>query len=146
MLGLLRGDRAELALRPQPGTGQLRELAEHMGQVGLPVIFRVQGTPRPLAPGIELTIYRVAQEALTNTLKHAGPARAEIVLRYGEQTVDLEVHDNGRGARVPGISTGHGLIGMRERVTLYGGSLAAGPGPDRGFAVRMVLPTDGVTP
>lgn len=146
MLGLLRGERAELALRPQPGTGQLRELAEHMGQTGLPVIFHVQGTPRPLAPGIELTIYRVAQEALTNTLKHAGPASAEIVLRYGEQTVDLEVRDNGRGAGVPGTGTGHGLIGMRERVTLYGGSLVAGPSPDCGFAVRMVLPTDGVTP
>jgi signal transduction histidine kinase len=95
---------------------------------------------------VELTLYRVAQEALTNALKHAGPTRAQVVLCYDEHTVDLDVVDNGRGPG-PGFAigsgTGHGLIGMRERVLLYGGSLAAGPGPDGGFAVRMVLPTDG---
>jgi signal transduction histidine kinase len=150
MLGLLRGDRGALELRPQPGTAQLHELAESIRATGLPVTIQVQGTSRPLAPGLELTIYRVAQEALTNTLKHAGPARARIVLRYGEHTVELVVADDGRGpgpgaAGTPqdGQGTGHGLIGMRERATLYGGSLAAGPGPDGGFAVRMVLPVDG---
>ncbi len=146
MLGLLRGDRAALELRPQPGTAQLRELAEGICEAGVPVAFQVQGTPRPLAPGVELTLYRVAQEALTNALKHAGPAEAQVVLCYGEHTVDLDVVDNGRGPG-PGFAigsgTGHGLIGMRERVLLYGGSLAAGPGPDGGFAVRMVLPADG---
>jgi signal transduction histidine kinase len=86
-------------------------------------------------------VYRVAQEALTNTLKHAGPARAQVLLRYGERTVDLDVLDDGRDAQAPG--TGHGLIGMRERAALYGGSLTAGPGPGGGFAVRMVLPADG---
>lgn len=106
--------------------------------------MRSAGRPRPA-----LTIYRVAQEALTNTLKHAGPARARIVLRYGEHTVELVVADDGRGpgpsaAGTPqdGQGTGHGLIGMRERAALYGGSLAAGAGPDGGFAVRMVLPVD----
>jgi signal transduction histidine kinase len=150
MLGLLRGDRGALELRPQPGTAQLHELAESIRATGLPVTIQVQGTSRPLAPGLELTIYRVAQEALTNTLKHAGPARARIVLRYGEHTVELVVADDGRGlgpgaAGTPqdGQGTGHGLIGMRERAALYGGSLAAGPGPDGGFAVRMVLPVDG---
>ncbi len=145
MLGLLRGERAALELRPQPGTAQLRELAEGMREAGLPVAFQVQGTPRPLAPGVELTLYRVAQEALTNALKHAGPARAEVMLRYGEHTVDLDVVDDGRGPGpgfTAGSGTGHGLIGMRERVLLYGGSLAAGPGPDGGFAVRMVLPAE----
>ena len=150
MLGLLRGERAAPELRPQPGTAQLHELAESMRETGLPVTIQVQGTPRPLAPGIELTIYRVAQEALTNALKHAGPTRARVGLRYGEHTVELEVADHGRGAGPgdapgphAGRGTGHGLIGMRERVALYGGSLAAGSGPDGGFAVRMVLPADG---
>jgi signal transduction histidine kinase len=150
MLGLLRGERAAPELRPQPGTAQLHELAESMRETGLPVTIQVKGTPRPLAPGIELTIYRVAQEALTNALKHAGPTRARVGLRYGEHTVELEVADDGRGAGPgdavgphAGRGTGHGLIGMRERVALYGGSLAAGSGPDGGFAVRMVLPADG---
>jgi signal transduction histidine kinase len=142
MLGLLRGGQAEPALRPQPGTAQLPELVEGMAEAGLPVALQVQGTPGPLPPGVELTVYRVAQEALTNTLKHAGPARAQVMLRYGERTVDLDVLDDGRGAQAPGA--GHGLIGMRERAALYGGSLTAGPGPGGGFAVRMVLPADGV--
>jgi len=141
MLGLLRGGQAELALRPQPGTAQLPELVEGMAEAGLPVTLQIQGTARALPPGVELTVYRVAQEALTNTLKHAGPARAQVLLRYGERTVDLDVLDDGRGAQAPG--TGHGLIGMRERAALYGGSLTAGPGPGGGFAVRMVLPADG---
>ena len=144
MLGLLRGQPAELALQPQPGTAQLAELVEHMSQAGLPVVLQVQGTPRLLPPGIELTLYRVAQEALTNTLKHAGPAAARVVLRYGEQAVDLDVLDNGQSPGTPGA--GHGLIGMRERVTLYGGSLAAGQCQQGGFAVRAVLPADGATP
>ena len=144
MLGLLRGQQAELTLKPQPGTTQLGELAEHMTETGLPVVLQVEGTPRPLPPGIELTLYRVAQEALTNTLKHAGPATARVVLRYGEHAVDLDVLDNGRSPGAPG--TGHGLIGMRERVMLYGGSLAAGQCPEGGFAVRVVLPANGATP
>jgi signal transduction histidine kinase len=145
MLGLLRGQQAELALRPQPGTAQLGELAGHMTDTaGLPVVLEVEGTPRPLPPGIELTLYRVTQEALTNTLKHAGPATARVVLRYGEHAVDLDVLDNGRSPEAPG--TGHGLIGMRERVMLYGGSLAAGQCPEGGFAVRVVLPADGSAP
>jgi signal transduction histidine kinase len=144
MLGLLRGQQAELALKPQPGTAQLSELAEHMSETGLPVVLQVEGTPRPLPPGIELTLYRVAQEALTNALKHAGPATARVVLRYGEHVVGLDVLDSGRSPGAPG--TGHGLIGMRERVMLYGGSLAAGQCPEGGFAVRAALPADGATP
>jgi signal transduction histidine kinase len=144
MLGLLRGQQAELALKPQPGTAQLGQLAEHMTKTGLLVVLQIEGTPQPLPPGIELTLYRVAQEALTNTLKHAGPATARVVLRYGEHAVALDVLDNGRSQGTPG--TGHGLIGMRERVMLYGGSLAAGQCPEGGFAVRVVLPADGEAP
>ena len=97
MLGLLRGQQAELALKPQPGAAQLAELVEHMSETGLPVVLQVEGTPRLLPPGIELTLYRVAQEALTNTLKHAGPAAARVVLRYGDHAVEaLDVLDNGR--------------------------------------------------
>ena len=144
MLGLLRGERAGLALEPQPGTAQLGELAEHMNQAGLPVILEVEGTPRPLPPGIDLTVYRVVQEALTNTLKHAGPTKARVRLRYGEHAVDLAVLDHGQSTRPPGI--GHGLIGMRERVTIYGGTLEAGPLPEGGFSVRAVLPANGTAP
>jgi signal transduction histidine kinase len=144
MLGLLRGQQAELALEPQPGTAQLGELAEHMSKAGLPVVLQVEGDPRPLPPGIELALYRVAQEALTNTLKHAGPSAARVVLRYGDHAVNLDVLDNGRSPGTPG--TGHGLIGMRERVALYGGSLAAGQRPEGGYAVRAVLPADGMAP
>ncbi len=141
MLGLLRGERADLALAPQPGTAQLRELAEHMNQIGLPVTFQVEGTPRPLSPGAELTIYRVAQEALTNTLKHAGTAAARVTLRYGEHAVEISILDQGQGSG-GNPHVGHGLIGMRERVSIYGGSIQAGDLPEGGFAVRAVLPAD----
>jgi signal transduction histidine kinase len=141
MLGLLRGERAELALEPQPGTAQLADLVEHMGDSGLPVALQVEGPARPLPPGVDLAVYRIAQEALTNTLKHAGPARALVVLRYDDHAVALDVLDDGRSAGAHG--TGHGLIGMRERVSIYGGSLQAGQRPEGGFAVRAVLPTGG---
>jgi signal transduction histidine kinase len=140
MLGLLRGDHAALALTPQPGTAQLGELVTEMDKVGLPVSLTVEGTPRPLTPGVELAGFRIVQEALTNTLKHAGPATAAVRLRYAEEALEIEVVDDGRGGRING--SGHGLIGMRERVTLYGGALDAGPRPGGGFAVRARLPAE----
>lgn len=112
-----------------------------MNQAGLPVTLKVEGTPRPLPPGVDLTVYRVAQEALTNTLKHAGPAKARVRLRYDDHAVELAVLDHGQATGPPGI--GHGLIGMRERVMIYGGTLDAGPLPEGGFGVRAVLPADG---
>ena len=114
-----------------------------MSAIGLPVAFEVEGDPRPLQPGVELTICRVVQEALTNVLKHAGPAKARVELRYGEHEITVGVCDNGCGAAHP--RAGHGLIGMRERAGLYGGALTAGPADGGGFAVRLTLPVDEVT-
>ncbi len=138
MLGLLRGEGSALALKPQPGTGQLTDLTEQMNLVGLPVVLTIEGSVRQLPPGAELTIYRIAQEALTNTLKHANAAKASVVLRYTDDSVELEVTDDGPGATVTGH--GHGLIGMHERAALYGGSLSAGPRSSGGYGVRVELP------
>ncbi len=138
MLGLLRGEGSALALKPQPGTGQLTDLTEQMNLVGLPVVLTIEGSVRQLPPGAELTIYRIAQEALTNTLKHANAAKASVVLRYTDDSVELEVTDDGPGGT--GTGHGHGLIGMHERAALYGGSLSAGPRSSGGYGVRVELP------
>jgi signal transduction histidine kinase len=114
-----------------------------MSAIGLPVAFEVEGDPRPLQRGVELTVYGVVQEALTNVLKHAGLAKARVELRYGEHEITVGVCDNGCGAAHP--SAGHGLIGMRERAGLCGGVLTAGPADGGGFAVRLTLPVDEVT-
>jgi signal transduction histidine kinase len=101
--------------------------------------LEVVGDPVPLPPGVDLSAYRIVQEALTNALKHAGPARARVVVRYAADAVELEVSDDGPGATdAPG--TGHGLVGMRERVALYGGDLQAGRRGDGGWALRARLP------
>src|SRR5689334_19704194 len=143
MLGLLRGQRAELALKPQPGMTDLAELVDHMADIGLPVQLTVEGAARPLPPGVELTVYRVVQEALTNALKHAAPTTAHVGLRYDDQSVRVSVRDAGRSGG-PGAAdadrVGHGLIGMRERVGLYGGSFEAAGTPEGGFAVTARLP------
>jgi signal transduction histidine kinase len=139
MLGLLRDAQAEPMLAPQPGASEIGELIEQMSELGLPVELRVEGTPRALPPGVELTAFRVVQEALTNTLKHAGHATSTVLLRYGERELDLEVVDNGATVRGNG-AVGHGLIGMRERVALYDGAIEAGPRPEGGFSVCVRLP------
>jgi signal transduction histidine kinase len=138
MLGLLRAEGSALALKPQPGTGQLTDLAEQMNLIGLPVVLTIEGPARQLPPGTELTIYRIAQEALTNTLKHANAAKASVLLPYTDDSVELEVTDVGPGA--PATGNGHGLIGMKERAALYGGTLSAGPRTSGGFGVRVELP------
>jgi signal transduction histidine kinase len=138
MLGLLRDAHAEPMLAPQPGTAEIAELVDQMSELGLPVELRVEGTPRALSPGVELAAFRVVQEALTNTLKHAGRVSSKVRLHYGEQQLDLEVVDEGTAVRPNGV--GHGLVGMRERVALYDGAIEAGPRPEGGFAVRVRLP------
>jgi signal transduction histidine kinase len=144
LLGLLREDGAELGLTPQPRSDDIPELAAQARAAGLPVELRVEGRPRTLPLGVDLSLYRIAQEALTNARKHSGAA-AEIVLRYQEREVELEI-DNEPGPATNGHSGGHGLIGMRERVAVFGGSLEAGPQPDGSFRVRARLPLETPTP
>jgi signal transduction histidine kinase len=137
LLGLLRED-SELGLAPQPRLADLEVLAEQMRLAGLPVELAVEGKPRPLPIGVDLSVYRIAQEALTNSLKHAGPARARLVLRYLEGEVELEVVDDGISSS--NGNGGHGLIGMRERVAVFGGTLEADRLATGGFRVLARLP------
>jgi signal transduction histidine kinase len=139
LLGILRDEGQELSLAPQPGLAGLELLVEEIRQAGLPVQLRVEGQPEQLPPGVDLAAYRIVQEALTNTLRHAGPAHAEVLVRYQEHAVELEVLDDGGGPVQrdgAGGGRGHGLVGMRERVALYGGTLeAARAPPPRGRAM-----------
>lgn len=140
MLGLLRADDEGLSLAPQPGMDEVPRLVEQMRETGLDVELQIEGDLRPLAPGVDLAAYRILQEALTNVMKHAGPSHARVAVRFGERAVELEVVDDGRGLSAGHNGGGHGLVGMRERVALYGGSLQTGPGADGGFVVRASLP------
>jgi signal transduction histidine kinase len=136
VLGVLRG---VAPLAPQPGLADLEQLVAGVRDAGLPVTLRIEGEPRPLSQAADLSAYRIVQEALTNALKHAGPARAEVVVRFEAGAVALEVRDTGTGGG-QGDGTGHGLVGMRERVAMFGGELEALPAPGGGFAVRARLP------
>jgi signal transduction histidine kinase len=129
-------------LEPQPTVDSLRALVAQTKDAGLPVRYTVRGEEYPLPTGVSLAVYRIVQEALTNTLKHAGPrARAGVVVDYGEREFRISVGDSGHGAPVvSGFSGGHGLIGMRERATLYGGTLEAGPRPGGGYLVEARFP------
>jgi signal transduction histidine kinase len=143
LVGVLRQDQGD-DLAPQPSLQRLPELVEHMRRAGLPVELTVQGRRGPLPAGVELSAYRIIQEALTNTLKHAGPAQAGVTVRYGNGSVELEVVDDGQGPP-PGRprSGSKGLVGMRERVSLYGGRLDVGARPGGGFRVHAVLRSGG---
>lgn len=141
LLGILRRDDEELTLAPQPSIARLEELLGQTQAGGLPVELVVDGQPRQLAPGVELTAYHIVQEALTNSRKHAGAAHAQVIVRYAPDALELDVVDDGRAAQ-PGEGTGHGLVGMRERAALYGGVLKAGARPEGGFAVHARLPLD----
>ncbi len=144
LLGVLRreGDPAERA--PQPGLGRLDGLVAQMADAGLGVEVSIEGEPPPLPPGLDLSAYRIVQEALTNCLKHAGPdARARVRLRFGAEALAIEVADDGRGAAVPGVGGGLGLAGMRERAAMFGGDVQAGPRPGGGYLVAARLPMNG---
>jgi signal transduction histidine kinase len=140
LLGILRSEDQQLAIGPQPGLDSLQSLIEQVRASGLPVQLRVEGEPVQLLAGVDLSAYRIVQEALTNVVKHAGANNAEVVIRYGSRTLELDVLDDGRSAGPSGNGAGHGLIGMRERVALYGGTIEAGARTEGGFLVRARLP------
>jgi signal transduction histidine kinase len=156
LLGMLRGDEEQApSLAPQPGLAEVPSLVEQVGRAGLRVELVVEGTEAALPPGVDLSAYRIVQEALTNALRHGGPGRARVLVRYGADDLRLQISneaaaDNGlesasgrqptdsdRPDRWSGRS---GLLGMQERVNLFGGELRAGPGPDGGFTVVARLP------
>ncbi|MFH8607744.1 sensor histidine kinase [Streptomyces sp. NPDC018029] len=151
MLRVLRAEDGEQTgdapAAPMPGLARLDEMVERVRAGGAPVELRVRGTPRPVAPGVELCAYRVVQEALTNVLKHARGAAVTVELAYERRHIEVSVVNDGAGEG-EGVNqdrvrtgSGHGLIGMRERAKLYGGAISIGPLSEGGFAVRLTLPT-----
>ena len=139
LLGMLRAADEQAALAPQPGLARLDELAAQVQAAGLPVEVRVEGVPAERPPGVDVSAYRIVQEALTNALKHAGPAHATVVVRYAADAVELEIVDDGAGGGDQGGS-GHGLVGIRERVGVYGGEVESGARAEGGFGLRVRLP------
>jgi signal transduction histidine kinase len=146
MVGMLGNDPEEpLALAPQPSVDELDWLVERAREAGLDVDLTIEGEKRRLESGVDLSAFRIVQEALRNTLQHAGPARAQVTIRYGEHDVEVDVSDNGRGAAAQsanGAVTGQGLVGMRERVAMLGGEIEAGYRKDGGFGVHAKLPLE----
>jgi signal transduction histidine kinase len=145
LLGVLRQDsEPQASLAPVPGLADLEGLLGEVAKAGLAVRLQVEGTPSPLPAGVDLSAYRIVQEALTNVVKHAGPAQAQVTIGYRDRDVTVEVTDDGRGAAAPTGDgrggTGHGLVGMRERVAAFGGDLETGPRPGGGFRVAARLP------
>jgi signal transduction histidine kinase len=139
MVGVLRRPEEAPALAPQPSLEQIERLVEQTREAGLPVELRIEGDPVQLPAGVDLTAYRLVQEGLTNAIKHARAQRAEVLVHYADGHVELTISDDGVGGGDAGGS-GHGLVGMRERVSVYGGELEAGPRAGGGFRLRARLP------
>jgi signal transduction histidine kinase len=139
MVGVLRRPEEAPALAPQPSLEHLERLIEQARDAGLPVELEIEGEAVQLPAGVDLTAYRLVQEGLTNALKHAHAKHARVVVRYADSEVELTVSDDGRGGGAAD-GGGHGLVGMRERVSVYGGELEAGPRPEGGFQLRARLP------
>jgi signal transduction histidine kinase len=137
------GDGVELA--PQPGLDRLDALMDEIGRAGLPVRLCVDGEPFPLTPAIDLSAYRIVQEGLTNALKHGRASRADVTVRYGLDELQIEVRDDGTGGSTSD-GLGHGLVGVRERVRIYGGEMTAGSAPGGGFVLSTSLPLGGTRP
>lgn len=143
LLGVLRTSDDGLALAPQPGLREVGSLVQKLRNAGLSVELREEGDRRQLPAGPDLVAYRIVQEGLTNVLKHAGQASAQVTVRFLSDALELVVVDDGSGP-APGqeANGGHGLFGMRERLALYGGTLQAGRAESGGFALRALLPLD----
>jgi signal transduction histidine kinase len=144
LLGVLGSSDEPAAMAPQPTLDEIGGLVARAEAAGLPVTLQVEGSRRPLPAGAEAAVYRVVQEALTNALKHAGSAPTDVLLRWDPEALEVTVSDRGgsRASAAPLPSGGHGIVGMRERVRIYGGELSARPRPDGGFVVRARLPLD----
>ena len=148
-LGVMRGGGPDsVALAPQPGLAEIGVLVDRAREAGLPVTLDVEGEPRALPGGADLAAYRIVQEALTNSIKHAGPARAAVTLRWSARELALEITDTGRGPNGAVSPDSHGIVGMRERVAVYGGEVETGPadGGGSGFAVRARIPLTAQAP
>jgi signal transduction histidine kinase len=146
LLNAMRSDDEDAELAPQPGLDQVDALIEQVGRAGLPVHLHVEGEPFALPRGIDISAYRILQEALTNALKHANASHADVALRYDPEQLCIEVRDDGSGAaphRSNGV--GYGLVGIRERVKLYGGEMSAGQAREGGFVLTTRLPVTGYT-
>jgi signal transduction histidine kinase len=140
-LELMRTDETAEERKPQPALNDLGPLLERARAAGVDVQLSVKGAPKPLPAGVELSAYRIVQEALTNVIKHSGSETARVELRYGDRGLELEIIDHGDAGGEPGVPTsGHGLVGMRERAALFGGSLEAGPQDGNGYRVLATLP------
>jgi signal transduction histidine kinase len=142
LLGAMHDAGQDVELTPQPGLDSLDALVEKVGRAGLPVRLHVDGDPFRLPPAIDLSAYRIVQEGLTNALKHARATNADVTVRYRPGQLEVEVVDDGAGAAASD-GPGHGLVGVRERVKIYGGEMTAGPAPTGGFVLSARLPLDG---
>jgi signal transduction histidine kinase len=150
LVGVLRDDNDGAALMPQPTVGEIPALLDRLADAGLEIDLQTEGEQRQIPAGVDLSVYRIVQEALTNTLKHAGPVHARVRLVWSADNLDVEIRDDGPPAGLadapqahPG-SGGHGLVGMHERVSLFGGELEAGPMPEGGYRVAARLPLGGL--
>jgi signal transduction histidine kinase len=143
VVGSLRDPEGGPALAPQPSLSQIDTLVAHARETGLPVNLEIEGEPVPLPAGVDLTAYRLVQEGLTNTIKHASAKHADVRVRYDGDHVEIEVSDDGRGVDgKPSSTGGHGLVGIRERVSIYGGELEAGARTEGGYRLRARLPME----
>jgi signal transduction histidine kinase len=139
LLGAMRDDGERFELGPQPGLAGLDELLAEVRGAGLAVDLHVEGEPAPLPSALDLSAYRIVQEGLTNALKHARAGHADVFVRYGPDDLRIEVRDDGDGGG-PGGGGGHGLVGVGERVKIYGGDMSAGAANGGGFVLRTRLP------
>ena len=139
VVGVLRGG-GDVPYVPQPGLRHLPALVAEVEHAGVPVTLRVAGEPRPIGDAVDASAYRIVQEALTNVLRHARAAHAEVTVTYAPDAVSLQVIDDGTGSAAVAPPGGHGLVGMRERVAAFGGSLTTAPRPEGGFVVSARLP------